>query len=286
MATIPDDTWLRLQRRGVVSLAGPETRKFLQGLLTADVSRLDRQRAFAAALLTPQGKVLVEMIVVGTPDGVLIDCPLSEVANLIKRLTLYRLRAKIEIADRSWDKAVVWSGSNTGADCFPDPRHPDLGFRAIVPASNDPGASEAAYDARRIRLGIAEQGADYGASEVFPHEANYDQLCAVDFDKGCYVGQEVVSRMQHRGTARSRYVPVSASGELPKKGTPVTAAGREIGQMGSLQGDQGLVLMRLDRLADAVAAGVVPETDGVPLTIHRPSWVRFDIAGATAETNP
>ena len=286
MATVPDDTGLRLHRRGVVSLDGPETRNFLQGLLTADVARLDRQRAIAAALLTPQGKVLVEMIAVGTANGVLLDCPLPEAGNLLKRLTLYKLRAKVVIADRTAELGVVWGATGAGAGGFADPRHPELGYRAIIAAGEAHGSGDAAYDARRIALGIAEQDADYGASEVFPHEANYDQLGAVDFDKGCYVGQEVVSRMQHRGTARSRFVPVSSSGELPQKGAPVKAAGREIGQMGSHQGHRGVVLMRLDRLSDAVAAGAALEAGGVALTIHRPSWVRFDIAGAVAEAQP
>ncbi|MFO1172926.1 MAG: folate-binding protein [Hyphomicrobiaceae bacterium] len=267
-----------------MSVEGPDTRKFLQGLLTADVGRLDRQRALAAALLTPQGKVLVEMIVTGTADGVLIDCPLSETGNLVKRLTLYKLRAKIEILDRTSTLAVVWTPPGAGAVGFADPRHPGLGFRSIVDAADAHGSGDAAYDAHRIVLGIAEQDADFGPSEVFPHEASYDQLGSVDFDKGCYVGQEVVSRMQHRGTARSRFVPVSASAELPPKGTPVTAAGREIGQMGSHQGNCGLVLMRLDRLADAVAAGTTPEAAGVALRAHRPGWAHFDIAGA--ETSP
>ena len=280
MASVLNDTGLRLHRRGVVAIEGPETRKFLQGLLSADLGRLERQPAFAAALLTPQGKVLVEAIIVGTPGGVLIDCHLEQVPELLKRLALYKLRAKIEITDRSDELAVTWSAVTGG---IADPRHPGLGFRTIVAAAAARGEGEASYDARRIALGIAEQGADFGASEVFPHEANYDQLGAVDFDKGCYVGQEVVSRMQHRGTARSRFVPVSGETELPEKGRPVTAVGREIGQMGSHQGNKGLVLMRLDRLADAIAAGATPEVGGVRLTIHHPSWARFEIAGAVAE---
>lgn len=275
----PDDTGsLRLNRRGLVSIDGPDTRKLLQGLLTADLGRLDRQRAIAAALLTPQGKVLVEMIVSATTNGVLLDCCEAEAGALIKRLTLYKLRAKIEIANRTADLAVAWSAT---AGEIPDPRHPGLGFRTIIATADARGTADAAYDAHRIRLGIAEQGADYGATEVFPHEANYDQLGAVDFDKGCYVGQEVVSRMQHRGTARSRFVPVSGTAALPPKGMPVTAGGREIGQMGSQEGGHGLVLMRLDRLADAVSAGAQVEAGGVALTIHRPSWARFEIAGAT-----
>lgn len=282
MATVADDTGgLRLHRRGVVSVEGPDTRKFLQGLLTADIGRLDLEPSLAAALLTPQGKVLVEMLVAGTSHGVLIDCHKEQAPELLRRLALYKLRAKIEIADRSGELGVVWSPASTGAGQFADPRHPRLGFRTIVAVESARGTADATYDSHRLRLGIAEQGADFGAAEVFPHEANYDQLRAVDFDKGCYVGQEVVSRMQHRGTARSRFVPVSGNAELPAKATPVTAAGREIGQMGSHQGSHGLVLMRLDRLADAIAAGAQPEAGSVALTVYRPAWVHFDVAGAT-----
>lgn len=255
MATVPDDTGLRLQRRGVVSLEGPETRKFLQGLVTADVARLDRQPAVAAALLTPQGKVLVEMIVVGTANGVLIDCPLSEVANLLKRLTLYKLRAKIEIADRTSALAVVWTPPGAATGGIADPRHPGLGSRAIVAAAAAHGSGDAAYDARRIALGIAEQDADFGPTEVFPHEANYDQLGTVDFDKGCYVGQEVVSRVEHRGLARRRVTPVTFAGSAPAQGAPVVVGEVEIGTMGSSIAGRGLAMLRRDRAADALAAG-------------------------------
>ena len=267
----------RLDGRAVVAVLGPETRKLLQGLLTADLGRLDRQAAVPAALLSPQGKILVEMLVVGHGDGVLLDVPAGELASLVKRLTLYKLRAKVEIADRTSDLAVVWCPAGDG---FTDPRHPGLGRRAIVAASAAGSPADEAYDVRRIGLGIAEQGADYGATEVFPHEANLDQLGGVDFDKGCYVGQEVVSRIQHRGTARSRFVPVAADTGLPERGTPVTAGGRAIGAMGSHQGRNGLALIRLDRLADAVASGHRPEAAGSALTVIRPDWARFDIAGA------
>ena len=282
MAIAKDDTGGVLSARGLISLAGPETRKFLQGLLTADIGRLDWQPAIPAALLTPQGKILVEMIVVGQDDGVLLDCPASEVAGLMKRLQLYKLRAKIEIADRTAQFAVMWQPGHANAQGFADPRHPDLGVRAIGPVAEPRGDATDAYDRCRIALGTAEQGADYSASEVFPQEANLDQLGGVDFDKGCYVGQEVVSRMQHRGTARSRFVPVSGISDLPERGTAITAGGKSIGTMGSHRGRFGLALLRLDRLTEAVAAGNHPEVEGITLNVIRPAWARFDLSGATA----
>lgn len=286
MANAKDDTGGRLSGRGLIAVTGPETRKFLQGLLTADIGRLDRQPAVPAALLTPQGKILVEMIVIGQAGGVLLDCPAGEVAGLLKRLQLYKLRAKIEIADRSGELAVAWQPDRPAAGRFADPRQPDLGARSIVPAAEACGDATDAYDRRRIALGIAEQGADYGATEVFPHEANLDQLGGVDFDKGCYVGQEVVSRMQHRGTARSRFVPVSGISDLPERGTAITAGGKSIGTMGSHRGRFGLALLRLDRLTEAVAAGHHPEVGGITLNVIRPAWARFDLSGTTAGADP
>ncbi len=282
MADASDDMGGKLSARGLISVAGSQTRKFLQGLLTADISRLDQQPAIPAALLTPQGKILVEMIVVGREDGALLDCPASEVAGLLKRLQIYKLHAKIEIADRTAELAVMWHPERPEADWIADPRYPDLGARAIVPAAEARGDATDTYEHRRIALGIAEQGADYGTSEVFPHEANLDQLGGVDFDKGCYVGQEVVSRMQHRGTARSRFVPVSGISDLPERGTAITAGGKSIGTMGSHRGRIGLALLRLDRLTEAVAAGHYPEVEGVTLNVIRPAWARFDLSGATA----
>ncbi len=286
MANANDDTGGKLSARGLISLAGPETRKFLQGLLTADIGRLDRQPAIPAALLTPQGKILVEMILIGQDDGVLLDCPAGEVASLLKRLQLYKLRAKIEIADRSQELAVFWKPQGVDAKGFADPRHPDLGVRAIGPAAEVRDDATDAYDRRRIALGIAEQGADYGPSEIFPHEANLDQLGGVDFDKGCYVGQEVVSRMQHRGTARSRFVPVAGISDLPERGTTITAGGKSIGTMGSHRGRFGLALLRLDRLTEAVAAGHYPEVEGVTLNVIRPAWAGFDLSGANGRNRP
>lgn len=285
MANAKDDTGGVLAARGLISVAGPETRKFLQGLLTADIGRLDRQPAIPAALLTPQGKILVAMIVVGQDDGALLDCPATEVAGLLKRLQFYKLRAKIEIADRTAQFAVMWQPGHAVAQGFADPRLADLGVRAIVPVDKARGNATDAHDRRRIELGIAEQGADYGSSEVFPHEANLDQLGGVDFDKGCYVGQEVVSRIQHRGTARSRFVPVSGISDLPDRGTTITAGGKAIGAMGSHRGRFGLALLRLDRLTEAVAQGQHPEVEGITLNVMRPAWASFDLTGVRMGTS-
>ncbi|WP_436642978.1 CAF17-like 4Fe-4S cluster assembly/insertion protein YgfZ [Microbaculum sp. FT89] len=278
--------------RSVIAVSGPEARDFLQGLVTSDVETLAEGTARNAALLTPQGKILFEfMIFRAGADQFLLDCPADSVAELAKRLTFYKLRAKVEIAAQP-DMAVValWdSDAQPHPSAFADPRLAALGWRALLPASEAQtvagqggSASEADYHARRIALGVAELGADYASSAAFPHEANLDQLGGVDFKKGCYVGQEVVSRMQHRGTARSRFVPVAISGAAPdagptvEAGTTVEAGGKAVGTMGSSAGDTGLALLRLDRIGDAVAAGNAITAGDATLTPRKPDWAGFD----------
>lgn len=301
----------RLTGRGIVAL-GPvagapdddETpRAFLQGLVTADMDELAPGGAVNSALLTPQGKIAYEFVIHARSGGAyLLDTPAGMVGELAKRLMFYRLRAKIDIAARE-DLAVVamWAAGrspdmdNSGIEGFTaDPRWAGLGWRTVVPAGDVEAilarfqpADETAYEAHRIGLGIAELRRDYGPAEVFPHEANLDQLHGVAFDKGCYVGREVVSRMHHRGTARSRFVPVAIAGTAPAAGTPVEIDGKASGTMGSSAGAGGIALIRLDRLADALIDGRLPhgavlsgEATLIPL---RPAWASFAWPGEARE---
>ena len=136
-----------------------------------------------------------------------------------------------------------------------------------------------AYESHRIALGVPRGGADFLYGDTFPHEADMDQLAGVDFEKGCFVGQEVVSRMQHRGTARTRVVPVRYDGFAPEAGLPVTAGDKPIGTFGSAAAGHGLALLRLDRTDDALAAGQQLTAGGVILTPHKPAWARFTFPG-------
>jgi len=262
----------RLPGRAVLSVQGPEVGHFLQNLLTADVEHLVPGSATYAALLSPQGKILFDMLVVRAEDGYLIDCAKGMAAGLVQRLTMYKLRAKVEIARRE-DLAVNVSPLEA-AGFFADPRTPEIGWRGIGPA----GVPEAeGYDAARIALGLADSEADIGSGEVFPHEANLDQLGGVNFRKGCYVGQEVVSRMEHRGTARSRILPVTLDGEAPPKGTEIRAGEKQVGTLLSSSGNVALALLRLDRLAEA---GEPLRAGGVTFTVRKPQWARYDVPGA------
>jgi tRNA-modifying protein YgfZ len=267
-----------LEDRGVLSVSGAEATVFLQGLLTNDVERLEPGEARYGALLTPQGKILFDMIVVRTPDGddpsYLIDCAAAQAADLARRLGFYRLRAKVAIADVSADRAVAafWGDARPSIDglLYADPRDPRLGWRAIVPR---PAAAAVGlehlneYEGLRIAVGAPKGGLDFAYADAFPHDANFDRLNGVDFDKGCYVGQEVVSRMKHRGAARKRVARVKLAGPAPAPGTPVMDGELAVGALGSSSGREALAMLRIDRAEEAMAAGRTLSAGGVGLAL-------------------
>lgn len=276
-----------LPSRGVLRLAGPDARKYLQGLITSDIDKAQEGQAIHAGLLSPQGKILFDFFVVGADGGYLIDAAQEKAGELAKRLAFYRLRAQVEIGEEAaLAVAAAWGGAPRapeGAIVYTDPRLPELGFRILLQAGANVGdlgctaATEVDYHARRIRLGVPEGGLDYGFGEAFPHEALFDQLNGVDFAKGCYVGQEVVSRMEHRGTARKRMVPVEGEARLPASGTSIDAGGVPIGTLGSVSGTSGLALIRLDRAEEALARGTPLTAADVKITLHQPAFARFTV---------
>ena len=256
-----------LSDRGIVRVSGPDAAALLQGVITNDVEKLSPHEARYAALLTPQGKILFDFFVVGLPAraaaNFALDCNAGQAAELAKRLNFYKLRAKVEVADESADHGVVayWGEPpelTPGAVRYPDPRTPELGFRENLPRARAESVGEselAAYEALRISLGAPKGGVDFAYGDAFPHEANLDALAGVDFHKGCYVGQEVVSRMQHRGGPRKRVVRVALEGPAPASGTPVLDGDLPVGTLGAASGGFALALMRLDRVEEARAAG-------------------------------
>lgn len=276
-----------LADRGVVSVSGPDAASLLQGIVTNDMDHLAEAPAIHTALLTPQGKMLADFFVVGTGDGLLLDVPRSVIGDLVKRLTLYRLRAKVDIRDVSAERtvAVAWDRAPEVRDAivYPDPRLAAMGWRVIAPATPSGPSDPDAYHAHRIGLGVPEGGRDFIYGETFPHEALLDQLHGVSFTKGCYVGQEIVSRMQHRGTARKRIVRV-VSGDpaatLPGSGESIVAGTgtAPIGTLGSTAGGQGLALVRLDRAAEAIAAGEAIRCGPVEVRLEVPAWATFRLA--------
>jgi len=265
VATLLDD-------RGVIEVSGEDAGKFLHNLVTNDVLSLEPGHARYAALLSPQGKILFDFLIFARDaDTFLIDCPAACATDLEKRLGLYRLRARVRIVNRSASDVVIAFPDAVAAPeieaivCARDPRA-DFGFRAIVPRGAVVATGDrAAYDAARIRVGLPAGGEDFTYGEVFPHDANMDLLNGIDFGKGCYVGQEVVSRMKHRGAARRRIVPYRAGGPAPSPGAPIDAGETAIGVCGSRAGDAGLAMIRIDRLAEARARGASPVAEGVTL---------------------
>jgi len=262
---------------------------FLQDLVTANMADLKPGQAVHSALLTPQGKILFDFFILAIEDGVLLDCAAENAASLVQRLTMYRLRRALSI-DRADDLAVAaaWGDADLSSlsdgHVFPDPRNAAMGSRVIAPQSVIASISSQPHEAyveHRFKLGISD-AAEIGSGELFPHEACYDQFSSVDFSKGCYVGQEVVSRMQHRGTARSRLVPVDASSALPSPGAKVMADDRQVGTLLGARGSNGLALIRLDRAAKAARAGTVLSVDGQQITMHKPAWARWADAADTA----
>jgi len=285
-----------LPDRGVVKVAGDDARKFLNGLLTCDLAKVAPGQAAFAALLTPQGKIIADFLLTEAPaadgGGFFLDCPRALAPGLMQRLNFYKLRAKVIVEDLSEILGVlaIWDGA-AGTDyglCYRDPRLPDLGTRCMLPphlaaeAAADLGATLSeplAYEARRIALGVPRGGLDFMYGDAFPHETDMDQLGGVDFDKGCFVGQEVVSRIEHRGTARTRVVPVAYDGFAPEAGMPVNAGEKTIGTFGSSAHGRGLALLRLDRAADALAQGLPLSAGGVEIRLAKPAWARFAFPG-------
>lgn len=284
-----------LPDRGVVKVSGNDARKLLNGLVTADIGAVTPGRAAFAALLTPQGKIIVDFIIVdcgpAVDEAFYLDCPRALAPALLERLKFYKLRAKVAIEDIS-DRVTVmafWNGAalEPSAAHYPDPRLGALGLRCISAAEPAQAAAAfgaelvdaTAYEAHRIALGVPAGGVDFTYGDAFPHEADMDQLAGVDFNKGCFVGQEVVSRMEHRGSARTRVVPVALAGTAPPPGTAVAAAGKAVGVMGSSAGASGLAMMRLDRVADALANGLPLRAQETELRLVKPAWARFAFPG-------
>jgi len=279
-----------------MKVSGEDARSFLNGLFTVDVTKMAVGAARYGALLTPQGKIIVDFLIyepsVADGGGFLIDCPRALLDSLVEKLRFYKLRAKVTVEDLSNALAImaVWGGDAVSeyGPSFTDPRLADLGARVILPpdvtteAAADLGAAlvePEAYETYRIVLGVPRGGADFVYGDAFPHEADMDQLGGVDFKKGCYVGQEVVSRVEHRNSARSRIVPIVYDDYAPSGGLPVMAGEKQVGILGSTAQGRGLALLRLDRVEDAMAAGTPLTAGGIAIRPVKPAWGKFPFPG-------
>jgi len=279
-----------LPDRAVIKVAGDDARNFLNGLITTDVDRLKPGLGRFGALLTPQGKIIVDFLITEVPaghgGGFLIDCPKALAENLATKLKFYKLRAKVTVENLDLGVLAAWDGQPAAQPdlAFADPRNAELGTRILIPEDLKQKLSDligaelvdaAEYEAHRIALGVPRGGLDFMYSDAFPHETNMDRLAGVDFDKGCYVGQEVVSRMQHRGTARTRSVKVLLDDLSPEAGVSVMAGDKSVGTMGSSAHGKGIALVRIDRVADALDAGQPLTAGGLAVRLAEPDVVRI-----------
>lgn len=277
-----------LTDRAIVSVSGPDAEHFLQNIITTDLDALPEGVARPGALLTPQGKILFDFLVSRSGDAALrLECRADIADDFIRRLTLYRLRAKVDIVKQ--DQSVVGvTWRNESADALSDStasqtgstaRDPRFGAPLLVSRHYGPlppeTADAEAWRAVRVANGIAESGDDYGLGEAFPHDVLLDQTGGVGMRKGCYVGQEVVSRMQHRGTARRRVLIAEADHPLPGAGAEISAGGRAIGTLGSVTGSTALAIVRIDRAKEAMDAGIPILAGDVALRLSIPAWATF-----------
>lgn len=284
--------YARLDERGVLSVTGDEAHTFLQALITADLDQLAVGEMRPSALLTPQGKILFDFLIGKIDGGFRIETARAALPDLLKRFTLYWLRARVEIAEQP-EEAVfaIWEEDGAAIQgAQSDRRFTTTGvyrLYGIVPEGiQERPASE--FQALRVGAGIAEAETDYPRSEMFPHDVLLDQNGGVSFRKGCFVGQEVVSRMQHRGTARRRLMLVSAERHLTP-GSVVLAGDRPLGDVLASIGRDGFAVLRIDRLAAALAEGVELSADGVPVETGVPPWAGFnlpDLEGVERSVEP
>jgi folate-binding protein YgfZ len=259
-----------LESRALIAVAGDDWRAFLQGLLTQDVETIGPGEARFGALLTPQGRLLYDLFIVGRPashaDGCWLDCEASRRAALLQRLSIYKLRAKVTLAPDQTEVSAAWGAPPLGDGWIADPRLAELGWRGYG-LTAAPNASEADYEGHRLEVG-APGPADWGEDATYPLEADFDLLNGVDFQKGCFVGQETTSRMKRRGSIKRRMLPIRFEGPPPAPGAEILAGMLRAGEVLSGADGRAMALVRLDRIEGAALT-----VDGRPCGVVRPGWM-------------
>jgi folate-binding protein YgfZ len=258
-----------LTSRAVIAVGGPDWRTFLQGLITQDVETLAVGELRLGAILTPQGRLLYDLFIAGIEGGALLDVEAAHREAILARLTMYRLRAKVELAASDLSVTAVFptdEALKAGEGFFRDPRLPALGARAYGLALAAT-ADEDAYDAHRLALGVPGP-ADWLSDKTYPIEADFDLLNGIDFKKGCFVGQETTSRMKRRGTIKNRMLPIVFDGPPPSFGAEILAGELRAGEVLSGRDGRAMAMLRLDRIDRAELTA-----EGRPLRVSRPEWL-------------
>lgn len=291
-----------LAERGLVALRGDDARRLLQGVISSDIERVRPASASYGALLTPQGKYLFDFVILQLGDTLLLDTERARIDDLMRRLMMYRLRAKVEIEDRSDAfevAALLGDGVATLLDlphqlgvaralgdgvALMDPRLAPLGGRAVLPRGHGAAVLEGlgftalspgTYEQVRLVFGVPDGSRDLVVDRSTLLESGFEELRGVDFKKGCFVGQELTARMRYRGLVRKRLMPVTFEGPPPAPGTPIRLAGKDAGEMRSSVDGHGLALLRLEQMERAVEDGVPLLADATVVIPHKPDWVNF-----------
>jgi len=258
-----------LSQRGVIAITGADRVGFLNGLVSNEVGNAAPGQAVWAAILTPQGKYLSDFFIFAAAAALLLDVPAADIAGLLPKLRRFKLRAAVELAEASqYSVYAAWDGAPPAGLSAPDPRLPEAGYRLLSDTPLEPNASAGDYAAHRIALGLPDGPPDLEADKTLLLEAGFDELGGVAWDKGCYMGQELTARTKYRGLVKRRLVPVTLR-EAAAPGTPVLAAGVEVGTLRSTAGLLGLAMLRVDALGKVLTAGEAL------LTPHVPGWLRL-----------
>jgi folate-binding protein YgfZ len=275
-----------LPTRSLIRLSGHDAQEFLQGLITTDIDGLPVGEARPGALLTPQGKILFDFLVWREGDGFLIETEASQREALMRRLTMYKLRAAVDLAAETAEGVTVFWDDDAEKGAVKDAAFAKAGIMLLRAPSRQADGPEEAYHALRADAGVALSGHDYTLQDAFPHDVLLDKTDGLSFRKGCYVGQEVVSRMQHRGTARRRLALVSGDAALPASGIEIIAGGKTVGALGSVAGNKGLAIVRIDRVGDALARGLPFIVGDVAVKLTLPEWTGLSFPIEAQEAEP
>lgn len=274
-----------LSDRTFIRVSGAGATEFLQNLITTDVEALAQNEARPGALLTPQGKILFDFLISRADDGYVLETSADQQDALLRRLTMYKLRAPVDLRAEDVKGVSLYWDEDSLVGSARDVRFAKAGLSLHRLPGNSAAGDASAYDALRVAHGIAASGIDYALQDAFPHDVLMDVNDGVSFKKGCFVGQEVVSRMKHRGTARRRVALVSAEGALPASGTDIVAGGKPMGTLGTVSGNRGLAIIRIDRAADAMASGSEITVGGVPVSVALPEWTGLSFPSADPAAN-
>lgn len=274
-----------LEDRSLIHVGGVEAQGFLHNLITTDLVSMPSQEARPGALLTPQGKILFDFMIWREGDGFVIETTAEQREALLKRLTMYKLRAAVDLVPGSEEGVTVSWGEEADSAGATDIRFAKAGVALARRSGNHGRDSAELYRALRIESGIAVSGEDFALQDAFPHDVLMDLNGGLSFRKGCYVGQEVISRMQHRGTARRRVVIVSADSPLPPAGAEITVNGKPAGTLGSVVGARGLAIVRIDRVGEAIANATPVIAGEVPVSASLPAWSELVFPSTTDEAS-